>query len=104
MAKAHAKFMLRPLGDRVIVERLSDDAKVTSGGIVIPDSAKERPQKGKVVAAGPGKKLDDGTRVKMDVEVGDYVYHGKYSGTEVKIDNVEYLILREDDIIGVVES
>jgi chaperonin GroES len=104
MAKAQAKFLLRPLGDRVVVERLTDEDKVTTGGIVIPDSVKERPQKGRVVAVGPGKKMEDGTRLAMDVEVGDYVYHGKYSGTEIKIDGVEYLILREDDIIGVVES
>ncbi|MEP0815125.1 MAG: co-chaperone GroES [bacterium] len=96
--------MLRPLGDRVVVEHLKDEEKVTSGGIVIPDSAKERPQKGKVVAVGPGKKLEDGTRSKMDVEVGDIVYHGKYSGTELKIEGVEYMILREEDIIGVVEG
>ncbi len=102
MGKAQAQFALRPLGDRVVVEHLSDDEKVTSGGIVIPDSAKERPQKGRVVAVGPGKKLDDGNRVAMDVEVGSIVFHSKYSGTEVKIDGVEYLILREDDIIGVV--
>ncbi|MCD6119332.1 co-chaperone GroES [bacterium] len=104
MGKAKVQFVLRPLGDRVVVERLTDEDKVTSGGIVIPDSALERPQKGRVVAIGPGKKLDDGTRVVMDVEVGDYVYHGKYGGTEIKIGGVEYLILREDDIIGVVQA
>ncbi len=104
MAKAKVEFILRPLGDRVVVERLENEDKATPGGIVIPDSAKERPQKGRVVAAGPGKKLDDGTRVQMDVELGDIVYHSKYGGTEIKIDGVEYLILREDDIIGIVQS
>lgn len=104
MSKAKLQFILRPLGDRVVVEHMSDEDKVTSGGIVIPDSAKERPQKGRVVAVGPGKKLDDGNRVAMDVQVGDVVFHSKYSGTEVKIDGVDYLILREDDLIGVVAS
>lgn len=104
MAKAKVEFILRPLGDRVVVERLENEDKATPGGIVIPDSAKERPQKGRVVAAGPGKKLDDGTRVQMDVELGNIVYHSKYGGTEIKIDGVEYLILREDDIIGIVQS
>lgn len=104
MSKASAKFILRPLGDRVVVESLEGMEKKTAGGIVIPDSVKERPQKGKVVAAGPGKKLDDGTRVNMDVQVGDIVYHSKYAGTEVKVDGIEYLILREDDIIGIVED
>ena len=104
IGKAKEKFILRPLGDRVVVEHLSDDDKVTSGGIVIPDSAKERPQRGKIVAVGPGKKLDDGGRAKMDVEVGDLVYHSKYAGSELKVSGVEYLILREEDIIGVVED
>jgi len=96
---------IRPLYDRVVVKRLEDDEEEkTSGGIYIPDSAKEKPQKGKILAAGQGKKLEDGTVSALDVKVGDKVLFGKYSGNEVKIDGEECLIMREDEILGVLED
>ncbi|OFV92761.1 MAG: co-chaperone GroES [Acidobacteria bacterium RIFCSPLOWO2_12_FULL_54_10] len=91
---------IRPLHDRVVVKRL-EEKEVMRGGIVIPDSAKEKPQEGEVLAVGNGKILDNGTRVAMDVKVGDRILFGKYSGSEVKIDGQEYLIMREDDILGI---
>ena len=94
---------IRPLNDRVLVLRIDEEEK-TSGGIIIPDTAKEKPQEGKVVAAGPGKLDDDGKRVPLDVKKNDRVLFGKYSGTEIKIDGVEHLILREDDILGIIEK
>ena len=94
---------LRPLHDRVIVERLEEE-KVSSGGIVIPDAAKEKPIQGKVLAVGNGKILDDGKVRPMAVKVGDKVLFGKYAGTETKIDGKEVLVLREDDIVAVIES
>ena len=94
---------IRPLQDRVIVKRLKEEEK-TKGGIIIPDSAKEKPVEGKVIAVGNGKVTDKGDVRKLDVKVGDRVLFGKYSGTEVKIDGEEHLILREDDILGVVEK
>ena len=93
---------LRPLHDRIIVERLSEDEK-TAGGIIIPDSAKEKPQKGKVIAVGKGKVGEDGSIRPLDVKSGDLVLFGKYSGTEVKIDNADRLIMREDDVLAVLE-
>ena len=93
---------IRPLHDRVIVQRIAEE-EVTKGGIIIPDTAKEKPQEGKVIAVGTGKILDNGTKVPMDVKAGDKVLFGKYSGTEIKIDGEEYLMMREDDILGVVE-
>ncbi len=93
---------LRPLHDRLIVERLEED-DVTKGGIIIPDAAKEKQQRGKVVAVGKGKLQEDGTLRALDVKAGDVVLFGKYSGTEVKIDNEERLIIREDDVLAVVE-
>ena len=93
---------LRPLHDRIIVERLSEDEK-TAGGIIIPDSAKEKPQKGKVIAVGKVKVGEDGTIRPLDVKSGDLVLFGKYSGTEVKIDNADRLIMREDDVLAVLE-
>ena len=93
---------IRPLHDRVIVLRIPEE-EMTKGGIIIPDTAKEKPQEGKVIAVGPGKILDSGTKVAMDVKAGDKVLFGKYSGTEIKIDGEEYLMMREDDILGVVE-
>jgi chaperonin GroES len=93
---------LRPLHDRLIVERLEED-DVTKGGIFIPDAAKEKQQRGKVVAVGKGKLQDDGSLRALDVKAGDVVLFGKYSGTEVKIDNEERLIIREDDVLAVVE-
>ncbi len=92
---------IKPLQDRVIVKRMEEEHK-TSGGIIIPDSAKEKPQQGKVLAVGPGKVLEGGTRVDMTVKVGDLVLFGKYSGSEVKIDGDEVLIMREDDILGII--
>ena len=91
---------IRPLHDRVVVKRL-EDKEVMRGGIVIPDSAKEKPQEGEVLAVGNGKILDNGTRVAMDVKVGDRILFGKYSGSEVKIEGQEYMIMREDDILGI---
>ena len=93
---------LRPLHDRIIVERLLEDEK-TAGGLFIPDAAREKPQRGKVVAVGKGKIQDDGTVRALDVKAGDTVLFGKYAGTEVKIDNNERLIIREDDILAIVE-
>ena len=94
---------IRPLQDRVIVKRVAEEEK-TKGGILIPDTAKEKPQEGKVVAVGNGKVMENGTLVKPDVKAGDRILFGKYSGTEVKIDGEEHLILREDDILGVLEK
>lgn len=94
---------IRPLQDRVIVKRVKEEEK-TKGGIIIPDSAKEKPIEGEVLAVGPGKLLDDGSKRAPDVKVGDRVLFGKYSGTEVKIDGEETVVLREDDILGVIEK
>jgi chaperonin GroES len=91
---------VKPLGDRVLVERIEEDVQKSAGGIIIPDTAKEKPQKGKVIAVGEGRKDDNGKRIAMDVAVGDVIIFGKYSGTEVKIDNEEYLIMHESDIIA----
>ena len=93
---------IRPLQDRILVSRLEGEAK-TAGGIIIPDNAKEKPMEGKVVAIGNGKVLDDGKVRRPDVTVGDKILFSKYSGSEVKIDGEEHLILREDDILGVIE-
>lgn len=92
----------RPLADRILVKRLDGEEK-TKGGIIIPDSAKEKPQEGEVVAVGNGKKLDDGNVQSIDLEVGDRILFGKYSGTEIKLDGDEHLILREDEVLGVVD-
>src|SRR5512136_2888118 len=94
---------IRPLQDRVIVKRVKEEEK-TKGGIIIPDTAKEKPVEGEVVAVGNGKVLEDGTLRKLDVKVGDRVLFGKYSGTEVKLDGEERLIVREDDILAVLEK
>ena len=94
---------IRPLQDRVIVKRVDEEEK-TKGGIIIPDTAKEKPQEGKVVAVGKGKVDDDGKVRPLDVKAGDRILFGKYAGTEIKIDGEEHLILREDDILGVIES
>jgi chaperonin GroES len=93
---------LRPLGDRVVVRVLESEEK-TKGGIFLPDTAKEKPQQAKVIAVGPGKTLDDGTKSSVDVKEGDAVLFAKYSGTEVKVDGVEYLVISEKDILAVVE-
>ena len=94
---------IRPLHDRVIVQRMEEERK-TAGGIVIPDSATEKPIRGKVIAVGNGKILDSGEVRKLDVKAGDTVLFGKYSGTEVKVDGEDYLVMREDDIMGVIEG
>lgn len=94
---------MRPLHDRVVVKR-TEEEKTSPGGIVIPDSATEKPIKGEVVAVGNGKVLDSGELRKLDVKKGDRVLFGKYSGTEVKIDGIEYLVMREDDIMAVLED
>ena len=94
---------IRPLQDRVIVKRVKEEEK-TKGGIIIPDSAKEKPIEGEVIAVGNGKILEDGSVRKLDVKAGDRILFGKYSGTEVKIEGEEHLILREDDILGVIEK
>ena len=94
---------IRPLQDRVIVKRVEEEAK-TKGGIIIPDTAKEKPAEGIVVAVGKGKTAKDGKLIELDVKAGDRILFGKYSGTEVKIDGVELLIMREDDILGILEK
>ena len=94
---------IRPLQDRVIVKRLEEEEK-TKGGIIIPDTAKEKPQEGKVTAVGKGKMNEDGKIISMDVKVGDRILFGKYSGSEIKIDGEEHLIMREEDILGIIEG
>lgn len=93
---------LRPLQDRILVQRIEEE-KTTKGGIIIPDTAKEKPVEGKVAAVGNGKIGEDGKRVALEVKKGDRILFGKYSGTEVKIEGEEYLILREDDVLGIIE-
>jgi len=95
---------IRPLQDRVIVRRLEEAVEKTKGGIIIPDTAKEKPQHGKVIAVGKGKLNDNGKLTPLDVKVGDKILFGKYSGSEIKIDGEEHLIMREEDILGVVEG
>ena len=94
---------IRPLQDRVIVKRMEEE-RTSSGGIVIPDSATEKPIRGEVIAVGPGKVQDNGKKLPVDLKVGDTVLFSKYSGTEVKIDDEEYVVMREDDILGVIEG
>jgi chaperonin GroES len=94
---------IRPLQDRVIVKRLEEEEK-TKGGIIIPDTAKEKPQEGKVIAVGKGKVTEDGKVIPLDVKAGDKILFGKYSGTEIKIEGEEHLIMREEDILGVIEG
>ena len=94
---------IRPLHDRVLIQRIEEEQQAR-GGIIIPDTAKEKPQQGKVIATGDGKINEDGTRRPLDVKPGDQVLFGKYSGSEVKIDDQEYLIVREDEILGVITS
>jgi chaperonin GroES len=94
---------IRPLHDRIIVERLEEETK-TAGGLIIPDTAKEKPQQGKVIAVGKGKKTEDGKVLPLDVKVGDKILFGKYAGTEIKIEGQEFLMMREDDVLGVIEG
>ena len=93
----------RPLGDRVLVKRVEEEAK-TKGGIIIPDTAKEKPQEGEVMAVGPGARDDSGKRVDMELKAGDRILFGKWSGTEVKIDGQDLIIMKESDVLGVVDS
>jgi chaperonin GroES len=100
---ASSKSKIRPLHDRLIVERLDGEEK-TAGGLFIPDTAKEKPQQGRVVSVGKGRVREDGTVQSLDVKAGDKILFGKYSGTEIKIDGNEFLIMREDDVLGIVEA
>ncbi len=94
---------IRPLYDRIVVKRIEQGEEL-QGGLFIPDSAKEKPQEGEVMAVGKGKRLEDGKVVPMDVQVGDRILFGKYSGSEIKVDGEEFLIMREDDVLGVIED
>ena len=94
---------IRPLQDRIIVKRIEEEEK-TKGGIIIPDTAKEKPMEGEVIAAGTGKFLENGKKQPLEVKAGDRVLFGKYAGTEVKIDGIEHLIMKEDDILGIIEK
>jgi chaperonin GroES len=94
---------IRPLHDRILVQRL-DEGEQQIGGIIVPDSAKEKPQRGTVIAAGDGKVTDDGDRVKLDVKPGDTILFGKYAGQEIKLDGVEYLIMKEDEVLAAIEG
>jgi chaperonin GroES len=94
---------IRPLYDRIVVKRIEEQETVR-GGIIIPDSAKEKPQEGEVVAAGNGKRLENGTMVPLDVKVGDRILFGKYSGSDIKLDGDEYMIMREDEVLGVLDA
>ena len=98
-----SKLKLKPLGGRVIVEPIEQE-EMTAGGIILPETAKEKPQEGKILAAGPGDRNEDGERIEMEVKVGDKVLYAKYSGTEVKLDGKKVLILRESDILAIVEG
>jgi chaperonin GroES len=95
---------IRPLYDRVVVKRVEDKEAAMQGGLYIPDSAKEKPQEGEVVAIGKGKRLEDGTVVALDVQVGDRILFGKYSGSDIKLDDQEYMIMREDEILGILDK
>ena len=94
---------VRPLHDRILIKRI-EEKETVKGGIIIPDSAKEKPQEGEVIAVGKGKKTDKGELIALDVKAGDRILFGKYSGTEIKLDGEEYLIIREDEVLGVLES
>jgi len=93
---------IRPLHDRILVKRM-EEQEVKKGGIIIPDTAKEKPQEGKVIAVGNGKVTDEGKKIPLDVKAGDKILFGKYSGSEVKVEDEEYLILREEDVLGIIE-
>jgi len=95
---------IRPLYDRIVVKRVESEAEKTHGGLYIPDSAKEKPQEGEVVAVGKGKRLEDGKVVPLDVQAGDRILFGKYSGSEIKLDGEEYLIMREDEVLGILDA
>jgi chaperonin GroES len=104
MAKKDSKLNIRPLGDRVVIQAVEEDEVTFAGGkLVLPETAKEKPQKGVILAAGAGRKDDSGKLVPMDVEVGQNVLYAKYAGTEIKVDGVKYLILKETDILAIVD-
>jgi chaperonin GroES len=95
---------IRPLYDRIVVKRIEEETEKTAAGLFIPDSAKEKPQQGEVVAVGQGKKTEEGKIIPLDVKAGDRILFGKYSGSDIKMDGVEYLIMREDEVLGVIEG
>src|ERR1700689_1866636 len=95
---------IRPLYDRIVVKRIEDDTEKTAGGLFIPDSAKEKPQQGEVVSVGQGKRNDEGKLIPLDVKAGDRILFGKYSGSDIKVDGEEYMIMREDEVLGVLEG
>jgi|SRR6204780_3247010 chaperonin GroES len=95
---------IRPLYDRIVVKRIEDDTEKTAGGLFIPDSAKEKPQQGEVVSVGQGKRNDEGKLIPLDVKAGDRILFGKYSGSDIKVDGDEYMIMREDEVLGVLEG
>ncbi len=101
--KKETKMNIRPLQDRIIVKRIEEEEK-TKGGIIIPDSAREKPMEGEVISVGVGKVLENGSKQAMEVKKGDRILFGKYSGTEVKIDGIEHLIIQEDDVLGIIEK
>jgi chaperonin GroES len=98
------RMNIRPLHDRLVVKRVDEQDEKTAGGLIIPDTAKEKPQQGEVVAVGKGKRGDDGKLITPDVQVGDRILFGKYSGSEIKLDGTEYLIMREDEVLGVLNT
>jgi chaperonin GroES len=98
---AAKKISIKPLSNRVLVKRLEEELQTTAGGIIVPDSAKEKPQRGMVVATGPGRMTDDGKRIDMDVKKGDEVLFGKWSGSEITVDGEEYLFMKDDDILAI---
>jgi chaperonin GroES len=100
--EASSSVNIRPLSDRLVVKRI-EDQETSRNGIIIPDSAKEKPQEGEVIAVGAGKRTEDGTRITPDVKVGDRILFGKYSGNETKVSGVEYIIMREDDVLGILD-
>jgi chaperonin GroES len=95
---------IRPLHDRIVVKRITDEVEKTAGGLFIPDSAKEKPQEGEVIAVGQGKRAEDGKLIPLDVKAGDRILFGKYSGSDIKMDGEEFMIMREDEVLGVIEG
>jgi chaperonin GroES len=105
ITRRHIEMKVKPLHDRILVKRIIEEEEIkTSGGIIIPDTAKEKPQEGKVVAVGGGKVLENGQKQALEVQVGNRILFGKYAGTEVKIDGEELLMMREDDVLGIIEG
>jgi len=100
-SKKSKKFSIQPLQNRVLVKRLEEELQKTAGGIIVPDTAKEKPQRGQVMAVGPGKMTEDGKRIEVEVSVGDEVLFGKWSGSEITVDGEEYLFMKDDDILAI---